>query len=338
MTAGQRIDSLVSGNDLDGLVELAGALAFDGDWAGLIALRDKARRAADVGRQLWPAAAMAEYRLALDAPGEWAARVLDGEAGRLAPGPLTEVAASTKTWAELAPHVPAGPARAYVAHERVVRGEDLRGDASIPAEVLDMPLVRFDWEPDYAVAEYGPDGLVPAELADPLAGGDVIDLRDEGAEEIGDPEAIEALRECVAPWMVSSNGRAAAVCVEGAAVDAIAALGVPKMRINEITGADALALIAATSASGGAHGRRRGMAFGRFHAWWTAVALMGEIDDWPLDPADIAAGLDRLRWWRWDDGAPSAGWSFRLAVTDPDDGLSWAIQATDHRDDVATPR
>ena len=47
-------------------------------------------------------------------------------AGRFALGPLSEVAASTHTWAELAPHAPPGPLAAVTAHERVVRGEDLR--------------------------------------------------------------------------------------------------------------------------------------------------------------------------------------------------------------------
>src|SRR5262249_38730535 len=81
--------------------------------------------------QLWPVAAHAEYRLALESPGRWAATMLVEGAGRFAPGPLPEVAASTHEWADLAPHAPYGPPSVLAAHERVVRGEDLIG-ATLP--------------------------------------------------------------------------------------------------------------------------------------------------------------------------------------------------------------
>ena len=39
------------------------------DWALLVELRDRCRKAVDRGKQLWPAANHVEYRLALEAPG-----------------------------------------------------------------------------------------------------------------------------------------------------------------------------------------------------------------------------------------------------------------------------
>ena len=47
-------------------------------------------------------------RRARPAPGRWAATVLGG-GGPFSLGPLTEVAASTHSWDELAPHLPGHP-------------------------------------------------------------------------------------------------------------------------------------------------------------------------------------------------------------------------------------
>ena len=48
-----------------------------------------------------------------------------------------------------------------------------------------------------------------------------------------------------------------------------------------------------TAASGGAHGRRRGMAAGRFSAWWTAAALTGLLDDLAGAIGNAAVGATR---------------------------------------------
>ena len=84
------------------------------------------------------------------------------------------------------------------------------------------------------------------------------------------------------------------------------------------------------AASGGAHGRRRGMAPGRFAAWWAAAAVAGELDDWPLPP-DAMADLvtQRLRWYAWDAAEPTTGWSLRVAVEDPARRISFAVSAVD---------
>jgi len=116
-----RIAEAVERGDLDELTRLIDALCEAREWDALVELRDRCARAVERGKQLWPAAHHAEYRLALEAPAPWAGSVLVEGAGRFALGPLSEVAASTHTWAELAPHAPAGPVAALAAHERVVR-------------------------------------------------------------------------------------------------------------------------------------------------------------------------------------------------------------------------
>lgn len=129
--------------------------------------------------------------------------------------------------------------------------------------------------------------------------------------------------------MAGSNGRAEAVAVEGSAPGAVAALGVPRLRLAEATPGDALAQIVWTAASGGAHGRRRGAAAGRFEAWWLLAALGGLTDEWPLEPNELGEIASELRWWFWDADEPDTGWHLRLAVEDPIDGLAWALTATD---------
>ena len=146
---------------------------------------------------------------------------------------------------------------------------------------------------------------------------------------VDDRPTIDALLALTSRWTVESDGRADAVAVRGDASAAIAALGVRRARAVEIDGATAMAHMAWAAASGGAHGRRRGMASGRFDAWWAVVALAGAQDDWPLPPDEVGEIGSSLRWWLWDAYEPKTGWWLRLAVDDPDEGLAWAIAATD---------
>jgi len=147
---------------------------------------------------------------------------------------------------------------------------------------------------------------------------------------VDDRDATRALTDLASAWTDGSNGRAAAVAVEGDAAAAIAALQPSGARIAEVDLTHAVALMAWTGASGGAHGRRRGMATGRFGAWWALAAVMGLLDDWPPSPDELGDAAARLRWHRWADPAAPTGWSLRLAVEDPDEGLAWAVAATDH--------
>jgi hypothetical protein len=274
------------------------------------------------GRQHWPAAALAEYRLALEAPGEYAGAVIVEGAGRFAPGPLSEVAASTHTWAELAPHIPEGPLASITAHERVVRGEDVSDDDRVDPLVLPVPLALEQWEPSYPLATYERDKAdLPAPNLPALV---AVDVPPAPYASTTDADEALALRALTATWVTDSNGRSEAVAVEGSALTAIAALGVTQARVAQVTLADAMALMAWAGASGGAAGRRRGMAWGRFLAWECAAELAGvDIED------DVGGAADELRWFVWDTGSADTGWSLRLSVEDTEGGCAWALAATD---------
>jgi len=101
-------------------------------------------------------------------------------------------------------------------------------------------------------------------------------------------------------------------------------------------GADeALAVLQWAGASGGAYGRRRGGAAGRFSAWWAATAVAGL--DWPPDPGELGEAVGELDWYRWSPPGAETGWVLRLAVADPLDGLAWAVEAVDQRYDEVPP-
>lgn len=321
MTADAALDRLVAWNDLDELVREVDRRTAGGDWDGLVRLRDRCRAALERGLQLWPAASLAEYRLALHAPGPYAAAVVGEGAGRFALGPLAEVAASTHRWAELAPHLADGPQAGIVAHERVVRGEDLSGEPVPFADVLSVPLSIQPWEPEWPLATYADDKVdAPRPQLPSLAR---VGLPPAG-EPVDDDDADAALRAVVQPWVAQSNGRVQVAVVERTAAAAIAALGVATARLAELPAAEALAQLAWAGASGGAHGRRRGAATGRHLAWAVAAALAG------VDPPDLEAdALAALRWYAWDDNLPELGWSLRLAADHPGEGMAWAIAASD---------
>lgn len=315
-------------DDIDGLTREVDRLSSARQWDALLDLRDVCQAAVARGKQLWSVAAHAEYRLALEAPAPWAARMLVPGTGRFALGPLPEVAASTHTWAELAPHAPPGPVAALAAHERVVRGDDLRDAVDRIEPVLEVPLVLQPWEPRYPVAEYHSD---KADFPTPPAPPPTSFWQQNSAPGRGIllPEAERALVDLAAAWVTESNGRADAVAVEGDAAGAVAALGPPTVRLADIAPADALAHMAWTAASGGAHGRRRGMAAGRFAAWWTVAAVADLLDDWPLPADEVGEVAHELRWYLWDAGEPVTGWSLRLAVEDQETGRAFALAAVD---------
>jgi hypothetical protein len=90
---------------------------------------------------------------------------------------------------------------------------------------------------------------------------------------------------------------------------------------------EAIHRIAWAAASGGAHGRRRGAAFGRFTAFYV-IATLGGLG-WPASPEEVGATAARLRWYRWDESARLEGWVLRFAAEDPEAGWSAALGATD---------
>lgn len=323
------LDELIHAVDLDGLVGLIDARGEDRDWPGLLRVRDRCTAATrETGRQLWPAATLAEYRLALIAPPEWAAKVLDGEAGRFTIGPLSEVAAVHHTWNELAPHLDPVPVALFVAHERAIRGEEIpSADVDRLPPVLDIPAALQPWEPTYPVSTYGDDG---AEHPEPVATGALLPARPGTNGEIVDDDSADlAVRQLLDAWTTSSTGRAETVCVEGDHLAALGALGVPSVRVAEIPATEAIARLAWAGASGGARGRRRGLAIGRFSAWWLLGAIGDLYDDWPPTNDDISELIDSTRWFRWDAHEPDGGWRLQLAIHDEAEGVAWAINAAD---------
>ncbi len=319
MPARDRTVELVERGDLDELIRHVDRLCDAGGWPELVHLRAVCRAAAERGRQLWPAADHATYRLALEAPAELAVTGFDELGARFVPGPLTEVVASTHSWAELAPHLPEGVVGHTVAHERAVRGE--------PAELPgphDVPLTLQPWEPDYPVATYRPDGAeFPSPALPPL---EPVTYGEAGARQ-RDAVVESALRATVEAWTSQSNGRVETTSVTGDARAAVASFGVREGRWARVSGDEALAHLAWAAASGGAHGRRRGMAAGRFDAWWAAATLTGV--EWPPPPDELGEAIDELGWYLWSAGEPHTGWRLQLAVEDPDDGLAWAVSAHD---------
>jgi hypothetical protein len=327
-TPDDRLDELIHRADLDGLVRMIDDRCGARDWAGLLRVRDRARHAADTGRQLWPAASLAEYRLALRAPPDYVAAVLDetdGLSGRFTIGPLTEVAAQDHTWDELRYVLDLGPRAAFVAHERVLRGEGI--EAPELPDVLDLPLQLQDWEPDYPLAVYSEAG---AEFPMPDLPDRWTEVTPERAEMLDDDVEL-AVRQLVEVWLTGSNGHADVVCVEGDIAAALGTLGLRRARVARLDATEALAWLAWAGASGGAHGRRRGAASGRFGAWWTLAALGDLLDDWPVPPDDLGELAAEFRWYRWDAHEPAMGWQLQLAVEDPSEHVAWVILARDER-------
>jgi hypothetical protein len=320
------LDEAAAQGDLDELIRWVDRLTEQREWDELVRLRDKARAAIERGFQLWPAASYAEYRLALEAPGEWAAALLVEGTGWMALGPLHEVAATTHEWAELAPHHPGGPHAFLAGHERVLRGEDLTGRLDDLPQVFDLPAVLQPWEPQYALATYKPD---KAEFPAPPASELLPTRFGDAGKKVEDRTVDVALVELAKTWADESNGRLETVAVEGDAYSAVAALGVTAGNATEVDAREALALMAWVAGNGGAHGRRRGAATGRARAWWALTTLTGLEDAANLDPDDLGEAADELTWVRWDAGEPETGWSLRLAVADAQDGLAWAINAAD---------
>lgn len=327
MTEFDDLDTLIHRADLDELVRLVDSVCAAGDWPMLLELRNRSRAAVSTGRQLWPAATLAEYRLALWAPAEWATQVLDEDSGRFTIGPLTEVVAQHHQFSDLRAALPDGPRVGFIAHECALRGQLLPDDLANP---LEIPFQLQSWEPQYSLAEYSDEGLAAA--SPPLPGSQPVAAGEDGGDDaafIDDPDVTLAVRQLIEPWTTSSNGRVEIVAVEGSAAAAVTALGVAGGRLAPMEGCLAMAWLAWAGASGGAHGRRRGAAIGRFGAWWTVAALADIADEWPVDPDEIGDALESLDWFWWDAGEPRLGWELQLAVADSAEGYAWAISAHD---------
>lgn len=329
------------------------------DWDGLVALRDRCEAAVEFGKQLWPVAQFAEYRLALEAPGPYAGDVCRTGAAKFALGPLTEVAASTHRWEELADHLAEPWIAATVAHERLLRGDEPAGDPRANGQELDVPLTLLDVEPDYPVATYRAYELLEGGTEPVDAQFDETDgVPGRSAER---PRLERALRDVVATWTERSNGGANIAVTEGDAAGAGAAVADGPVRMAPVAAGDVLARLAWTAASGGALGQRRGMAAGRSTALWV-LTVAGDLD-YDADPAEMSAAARRLDWYLLDtdvvardasskggDGgaAPNSpepveasvsddsgggrargGWRLQIALEDPGAGWAAAVDAWD---------
>ena len=318
--------ALIEASDLDGLVRYADGLVTRRDWAGLITMRDLCIEATERGKQVWGAAHFAEYRLALDAPAEFALPVIRPGAGRFALGPLWEVAASTHTWGELR-SIEDPALRALIAHERMLRGDDV-GGAAIDRTVVDAPLHLAEWEPTYPHAVYKADRADFPEV-EILSPSSWVELPAAGGAASGEDDPVTALLDLVEPWLESSNGRGEGAAVVGDAPAAIRQLGPRRVRLEEISLEQAMGVMAWTAASGGAHGRRRGSPVGRALALWALAVLAGLDDDWPVGLDQLGAAGAEMRWYVWDPGDQVGGWHFHLAVADPAENLAWTVSAVD---------
>lgn len=317
---------LVELGDLDELLRATDRLVDAREWARLVELRDRCRKAVERGKQLWPAANHVEYRLALEAPGEFSARMLTDVAGQFGLGPLPEVAAARHEWRDLAPYVPSSPTAVMCAHERVVRGEDLQDLDVTGQDPLELPRRLLEWEPAYSVAEYrSHDADFPSPL--PETGGRTIEVVAD-VPRIVSTGVARTLRDLVHPW--TADGEATAVAVTGDVRGAIGALDGPEVRLTDVALDHALAWLGWAGGSGGAHGRRRGAAAGRLDTWMVLAELVELGDVWPLDPDELGARAARLRWFTWDAvGIGPTGWTLRIAVEDPSRGVAFALSAHD---------
>lgn len=318
------LDELVNRADLDGLVRHVDATCAARDWGHLVQIRNAARAAVATGRQLWPIATLANYRLALWAPASFAVRSLDDTARTFMPGPVSEILATNHSWNELAPVLETGHDRSLVAYERAMRGDHVTDGETT---VLDIPIAVQEWEPTYALASYDDDGVgFPAP--------DLPACRDRRqchpTKAIDDIDTVLAFRRLIEPWTAQSNGSASVAVADGGPEAALGALGLRVVRVATIGHREGLAQLAWAAASGGAHGKRRGTATGRSEAWWFIASFTGLSDEWPCDPAYLGEVVQSLEFIIWEnDEAPTGGWGLRLVISDPDEGLSVALSAAD---------
>lgn len=314
-----RVREAIEASDTDELLRIVDGHCKARQWDSLVGLRGLCQEAVTRGKQLWGIDEHIRYRLALEAPAEWAGPAVSEGRTRFTLGPLPEVAASTKTWEEMAPHLEPGPERMTFAAERIIRGD--RPDEATPLPPLE------DWEPRYLTARYKADKVETPSPKPPAVEHVVLPGQ---VESIDDAESEHALTDLVEPWVEQSNGRCQTSSAEGRAVNAIGALGLPEASVGRLATREAMTLMAWTAASGGAHGRRRGAAAGRYLAWWV-VATISDLD-WPALPREVAAAADRLDFFWFEDGSPPGGWALRMAIEDPELGLAWAITANDAAD------
>lgn len=330
---------LLHRGDLDELVRAVDRAASRSAWDDVEALRIGAMEALDrTGRQLWGPAAYAAYRLALEAPAGHAVPVVLAGHDRHALGPLTEVLAQHHTWDEVVDLLPGGPVNAVVAVERVARGEDLTDDDRAEVFHLDVPARWQAWEGPPPLALYRADEVVtPAPTR--VDAGPWVDVSSPPARELG-PETRRAQVEpavlaIAEHWATASTGGVDVAVVAGGAGGAVAALVPGPARMRRIGLADAMAWMAWAAASGGARGRRRGLAAGRSATWWAMRAVVADLLVAHDDPDELEFQLEDCDFHEFSDGV-AHGWRLHVAITHPE-GWTVAIAAEDQDDEEDDP-
>jgi len=318
------LDQLIRRADLDELVRHVDATCSARDWDHLVDIRDAARSAVSTGRQLWPIATLANYRLALWAPAEQAVRALDDTARTFMPGPVSEIIAVYHRWEDLDEHLADGHDRSLVAHERAIRGDTI---SEHETSVLELPFELQSWEPHYELASYNDDGV---DFPTPELPAPRESITTSAVSPIDDPDTTTAFRRLVEAWTSQSNGSASIAVVEGGLEEALGALNINSARIAVVSPQEALSLLAWAGASGGAHGKRKGVATGRSDAWWFLATFTGLAEDWPCDADELGEVIESLQYFVFEnDDSRNAGWNLELVICDPDEGLSVALRAHD---------
>ncbi|MEY3806725.1 MAG: hypothetical protein RIR69_1537 [Actinomycetota bacterium] len=322
------LDQLIQRADLDALVRYVDDTCSARDWEHVVDIRNESRSAVNTGRQLWPIATLANYRLALWAPAPLAARALDDTARTFMPGPVPEILAVHHNWLDLEPYLPPGHDRSLFAYERALRGDVIASDEP---ELLDIPIAVQSWEPEYACATYNDAGVVdtPPRVSQSSETHIVIG---KDCTPIADQDTVDAFRTMMNAWTSQSNGTARAVVVEGDVEEALGALGFAgsTSQVRRLSPHDAWSQMTWAASSGGAHGKRRGFATARSDTWWLFGNFAGICEPWPPasdECGEIAGSCEYFDFT--NDKTPTDGWGLRLVVVDPDEGRSLALIAHD---------
>jgi hypothetical protein len=217
-----------------------------------------------------------------------------------------------------------GHDRGVFAYERALRGDII---APHEPEILDIPIARQPWEPAYHCVSYNDDGVVVDQP--PLnARWHSVNTREADAL---DDDTVRAFTRMMEPWTAHSNGSARAVVVEGELEDALGTHQLTHAHFAEITPHTALQWLTWAASSGGAHGKRRGVATGRSEALWLLATFTGLNDTWPRSFAELGDVVtNQLEFFAFTaDKHVAQGWWLQLAVVDPNEGLTTAFIARD---------
>ncbi|MCC7078325.1 MAG: hypothetical protein IT198_14475 [Acidimicrobiia bacterium] len=329
------VAELIEAEDVDALLRLVDSRVSSREWEELERLGEACRRAVERGRQLWSVATHADYRLALDAPAPFVARALARPVSRFTMGPLTEVAAARHTWEDLAGLLADPPAAAAFAQERILRGEDLRGDVRAQPDMFELPLVR-------AQAEVAVEGLVPTyeadrlHVPDPLPPAAVATLGRVDAcvaDAAAMPEARPVWNDLFDIW-TSQSGGDVRIATTRHGVECAVSLLAPDAHVGVLTAGDALVRLEWAAATGAAHARRPGFAVGRFGGWWAAARLASVV--WPFAgtaDAFVDEALTACEWMWFEPVPRPPGWVFGLAAA-RSGGCATAVLARDAKGGV----